>query len=72
MMTEADLPGGVQRGYVSVIRILPHQMGLCVCVCVKGFSFSGSALGFHVCVTQRRARPRTGHSLSTSQGCNRI
>lgn len=49
MMTEADLPGGGQRGYVSVIRILPHQMGLyaCACACVcKRFSFSGSALGF--------------------------
>lgn len=34
MMTEADLPGGVQKGYVSVIRILPHQMGLCVLVCL--------------------------------------
>lgn len=59
MMTEADLPGGVQRGYVSVIRILPHQMGLCVCVCVcKRFSFSGSALGFSCVCYPKRSSPK--------------
>lgn len=76
MMTEdgPSLNGGKQRGHISVIKILPHQMGLCLWVCVcecvreeererqngpKRFRFSGSVLAFpEECVTQQGARPK--------------
>lgn len=62
MMTEADLPEGGwgwRRGYVSVITILLHQMGLCVNVRVcKRVSFCGSVLGFSCVCHPKRSSPK--------------